>query len=144
MQFYELSPSSVVIHTFTVGCVDADIARAARAGLLLKVWPGVYVCTTTPHSRDELHRLRVVAVVRSCSEPFVIGYQSAALIHAMPLLTPDHAKVHLVNCRTGGGRQESKRHIHGVLLPDGERCVIGGLAVTTIARTAVDVARSGT
>lgn len=126
------------------GFVDADIARAARAGRLLKVWPGVYVLTATKRSRDELRRLRVVAAFRSCSEPPVIGYQSAGLIHSMPLLTPDHRKVHLINGRNGGGRLESKRHVHGVVLLDGETNEVGGLTVTSIARTAVDVARSGT
>ncbi len=128
----------------SVGFVDADIARAARAGHLLKVWPGVYARTTTTRTRDELRRLRVVAAVRGCSEPLVVGYQSAGLIHSMPLLTPDHTRVHLINGRSGGGRLESRRHVHGVVLADGECSEVGGLAVTSLARTAVDVARAGT
>ncbi|PYE20137.1 hypothetical protein DFR67_102275 [Williamsia limnetica] len=128
----------------SVGFVDADIARSVRAGRLLKVWPGVYVDTTVKRTPDELRRLRVVAAARSCSQPFVIGYQSAGLIHSIPLLKPDHTKVHLISGRIGGGRLESKRHIHGFVLSEGETCDVGGMAVTSVARTAVDVARSGT
>ncbi|WP_240498279.1 hypothetical protein [Williamsia sp. 1135] len=99
---------------------------------------------TKSRTRDELLRLRVVAAARSCSEPFVLGYQSAALMHSIPLLKPDHTRVHLISGRIGGGRVESKRHVHGAVVSEGEISEVSGLAVTSIARTAVDVARSGT
>jgi hypothetical protein len=127
-----------------VGHTDDDIKCAVRDGTLLKVWPGAYAVAARKRDSDALARLRVIAAVRSCDHPMVVSHTSAALMHGLPLLKPSNSKVHFINGRAGGGRAETRRHVHAGLAPPDDVTEIDNIAVTTIERTAADTARAGT
>jgi hypothetical protein len=126
------------------GHSDDDIKRAVRAETLLRIWPSAYVVAARRRGDDALARLRVIAAARSCDHPMVVSHTSAALMHGLPLLKPPHAKVHFTNGRTGGGRVETRRHVHAGSAQPGDVTEIDHIAVTTVERTAVDTARAGT
>ncbi|MCZ4551873.1 hypothetical protein [Gordonia rubripertincta] len=125
------------------GHTDDVIKRAIAAKRLLRIWPGVYAVASRGRNIDQLRRLRVIAAVRSCSEPMVASHQSAALMHHLPLLKPGYAKVHLNTGRDGGGRIEKRRHLHTGTLSADDVIRSGRILVTSIGRTAVDCARAG-
>jgi predicted transcriptional regulator of viral defense system len=127
-----------------LGYSDDDIKRAVRGGMLSRIWHGAYVRTSRDLSDDALARLRVIAAARSCNHPLVVSHTSAALLHDLPLLKPSHARVHLLNGRIGGGRIESRRHLHAGKAAPGEVIEVDGIALTSLERTAVDTALAGT
>ncbi|WP_028463280.1 hypothetical protein [Nocardia sp. 348MFTsu5.1] len=126
------------------GHSDEELRRAVRAGHLHRIWPGAYVLTAHRHPRDDLAHLRLTAAARSCDGIMPVSHVSAALLHNLPLLKPSHEKVHFTNGRASGGRIESRRHIHAGLLLPRDVTAVNGIAVTTIERTAVDTAQTGT
>lgn len=122
---------------------DDELRRAVGSGILLRIWPGVYALASRDRDLDALRRLRVIAAVRSCDRPLVVSHASAALLHDLPLLKPSYRRVHLTTGRAEGGRVETWRHVHTGTLTGGDVGVVGRLRVTTLERTAVDCARTG-
>ncbi|MCF8610451.1 hypothetical protein L5G28_09815 [Gordonia sp. HY285] len=88
-----------------------------------------------------MYRLKVVAAAQDSDTPLSI--ESAAAIHGLDLLHPDRRTVHFATSKSGGGRRMATRHIHSGL-PHDAIVEVDGVAVSTIARTAVDVAAGGT
>ncbi|WP_306302182.1 hypothetical protein [Gordonia araii] len=68
---------------------------------------------------------------------------SAAALHGIPLLQPQRSRVHLTSGKTSGGKTTKLRHLHAAPLDPGDVTVVDGVAVTSVGRTAVDVACSG-
>ncbi|MFM9377161.1 hypothetical protein [Gordonia sp. VNK21] len=128
------------------GFSDAMLGSQVRHGRLIRLASGVLVPSwpemRTPEGADELYRLRSIASVtqRRSTGTAVLSHQSAAAIHGLRLLKPDHALVHATNGRDRNGVIRSGRHLHTGELPDDELAVIDGITVTGLARTAVDVA----
>lgn len=125
------------------GYTDSDIKRAIGFGRLHRIWPGVYASASPDRGLDDLRRLRVIAAVRACDQPMVVSHSSAGLLHGLPLLQPSYRRVHLSTGRAEGGRVEKWRHLHTGALAGDDVARVGGLSVTTLERTAVDCARSG-
>ncbi|WOC13978.1 hypothetical protein [Gordonia sp. MP11Mi] len=127
-----------------VGFTDTDLKLALRRGELTLVDRGVCVRTARlpQHDRrDALYRLKVVAAARESDIP--LSHESAAAVHGLDLLHPDRRTVHFATSRSGGGRRMATRHIHSGL-PDDAVVEVDGIAVSAVARTAVDVAAAGT
>ena len=64
-------------------------------------------------------------------------------MHGLRLLRPDRTRVHLTSGLGSGGARSADRHLHPSLLGPGDTSVVEGVAVTSLARTAVDVATTG-
>ncbi|WP_313317518.1 hypothetical protein [Gordonia sputi] len=93
-----------------------------------------------------LHRLTSIAVVTSelsADTPHVLSHVSAATMLGLRMLKPNLSHVHMTTGRASGGSVRSLRHLHGVPLSDDEITEVDGIRVTSIERTAVDVASSG-
>ncbi len=109
------------------------------AGTLVRVTPGWY--WTGPASRlgpEERYRLRVVATARHPAFGGVISHDSAAAVHGLGLLNPDRRRVH--STAPHRGTRGAGRIVHP---GSAEPVIVDGVPVTTMARTAVDVARRG-
>jgi hypothetical protein len=91
---------------------------------------------------EERHRLLVASTVAVGDGKSVVSFGSAAVLHGLPVWYPAIQKVHLTRIRSDGGRIRSLVHRHVAELDSGEDCVIDGLAVTSLARTFVDYART--
>lgn len=125
------------------GLGGEDLRRAFRAGSLVRVRHGAYVPAETWASADaaEQHRLRVHAAARRLSAP-VFGHESAAAVWRLPLLGDWPPNVHVVvpvSCGTPTTRGVRRHRVAD--LPESRQ--VDGLDVTTVARTVVDLARTG-
>lgn len=125
------------------GYTDNDIKRSIGLGRLHRIWPGVYAVASPNRGLDDLRRLRVIAAARACDHTLVVSHSSAGLLHGLSLLKPSYRRVHLSTGRAEGGRVEKWRHLHTGILAAGEVGLVDGMSVTTLERTAVDCARSG-
>ncbi|MGO3327113.1 hypothetical protein [Gordonia sp. (in: high G+C Gram-positive bacteria)] len=125
------------------GISERQIASALRAGELRAVARGRYILASDLAGRDDaadvFYRAQCVAAATGPGRP-VLSHDSAAAIHRIPLLYPDHEHVHVVTGRDAGGSRRSRRIIHAGLLRAGDVVEVDGVQVTSVARTAVDVA----
>ncbi|MDL9937937.1 hypothetical protein QSJ18_14380 [Gordonia sp. ABSL1-1] len=122
---------------------DKQLQRLVKAEKLARLWPGAFADFADLESLDavELHRSTVVAAARRASAGRVISHTSAAVVHRLPMLSPDLSRVHVTMPIESRRTKRVARHF-GVLRPDEVTC-IDGLWVTDLARTAGDVARLG-
>ncbi len=123
-----------------IGVTDAEVKRALRSGEIIALDRGFYLPAAqlpTYDIDDAVYRYKVVAAASRQSMP--LTHESAAAVHGLATLKPDRSVVHFGTNRSSGGRRMHSRNIHtGV--PDDVLVVVSGIAVTSIARTAVDVA----
>lgn len=123
------------------GFTDDEIRRELRDGRLCRVQRGVYVAPAL-RSPEAVHRLAAVASAEISSDRSVLSHQSAATVHGLSLLKPDLQRIHTTNGRLTGGWRTSIRQDHVGSLADGEVTALDGVRVTSLERTAVDVART--
>ena len=118
------------------GASPGDVATAVRSGRWTVLARGVY--SLAPASADAWH-LRVAAAQRRARGTVAVG-RTAALLHGLPVLGPAPARPQLVRPRGPGVRRSD---VPVVRLPDEHVAILEGVRVTTLARTAVDLARGG-
>jgi hypothetical protein len=123
---------------------DLQRLRTRAPRVLMSLRRGAYVWresyeSATPEAR---HRLQISALALRVEGPAVVSHHSAAVVLGLPLLDPDLDVVHLTRCPPSQPRTEAGVRHHVAELP--EEMVVPqdvGLPVTSLARTAVDVAR---
>ncbi|ASR05236.1 hypothetical protein GCWB2_22325 [Gordonia rubripertincta] len=131
------------------GFSDEQLASAVERGDLVRVHPGVWVTSSgRPHGPDaaeSLHRLRALAVATSGpARAHPLSHVSAAAVHGLSMLHPDLNVVHVTTGRPYGGSIRRQRHLHAAPLEPEEITEVDGVRVTSVERTAVDVACMGT
>ncbi|WP_187776132.1 type IV toxin-antitoxin system AbiEi family antitoxin domain-containing protein [Antrihabitans cavernicola] len=126
------------------GLSDAQIHRGVRSGDLTRVSRGALAQSErwAELAAVERYRATVLAAVGRCTTGAVVSHVSAAVLHSLPLLRPDFDAVHFSEDGRGGGHR-AHRILHRVSLAPADVSVLDGVAVTTPARTAVDVACLG-
>ncbi|HSP75050.1 MAG TPA: type IV toxin-antitoxin system AbiEi family antitoxin domain-containing protein [Cryobacterium sp.] len=112
-----------------------------RRGELVRTRRGIYVPgevwrTANPDLR---YRLFVLSTVAVAGRPLVLSHYSAAVLHGLPLIGAWPRAVHVIDPHASGGSTARFTTSHrGVPAP--EPVLRGGVAVTSLARTLVDVA----
>lgn len=86
------------------------------------------------------HRLLVEGVVPGLSVEAIVSHQSAAVMYGAPIWSSELERVCVTRNRRGGGRIRTDVKVH--CAPVDAVAEIDGLAVTTPARTIVDLART--
>lgn len=135
----------MLLHTYSelvaTGMTQTEIEAKVRTGSLVRVRRGVYA---QPQELDpeEAHRRLIHAVVPSVHPDNVLSHESAAVLHGLPVPRRGLAKVSMI--RRTGGHAHSSTHlvVRDTTLADNEVTSVGGMKVTTVARTAMDLARS--
>ncbi|GAB10708.1 hypothetical protein GOARA_061_01480 [Gordonia araii NBRC 100433] len=127
---------------------DDELSAAVRSGRLLRLTPGVYVEGSDdfdgPRGAEQLFRLRSIAVATSSTpQRYPLSHTSAAVVHGLPLLHPSLRHVHVTTGEKRGGGIRSGRHLHPAALGSGDVVEIDGVRVTSLERTAADVATMG-
>jgi very-short-patch-repair endonuclease len=127
------------------GLSPGEIDHLVDRGVCVRVRRGAYASSeqwTTMHA-EQRHTVTSNAVTRSLGEPAVLGHVSAALVHGMPVWGVDLSAVHVVRGTRGhGSRREAGVVHHAAQLPAEHVTEVGGLLLTTAARTLVDLART--
>ena len=138
------------------GYSDNQLVDAVARGELSRLARGVFLPVaslrhlddpTAPDSAavraQEKYRLTCIAsATTSTNSGAPLSHQSAAAVHGIVLLKPDRSRVHVATKRGGGGSIRSSRHLHPGPLTDDDIVEVNGIAATSLARTAVDIARS--
>ncbi len=121
---------------------DLRLRRLAARGHLHRFYRGQYVVAArwrefTPDQKYEL-LVRGAALARRGSLP--LSHQSAAVLWGLPILGPWPREVHFLTERAAGGRSDPGIRKHGVGLDPADLTERDGVLLTTVARTAVDLA----
>ncbi|HEY5784388.1 MAG TPA: hypothetical protein VIT65_06405 [Microlunatus sp.] len=125
------------------GYDPAELARLRRSGTIRSVRRGAYVMDSTPiGDQDSAHWEQIKATVGLLSTPAVVSHMSAALLHGLPLWNAELGRVHLIRDRANGGHVDDLVHLHVMPLALGDVTEIDGIAVTSLARTVCDLART--
>ena len=124
------------------GYTDDEVRRFGRR--LVSVRPGAYVAPDderlgAPESR---HLLAVRAAVSQVATGSVVSHVSAAVLHGIAVWDVPLDRVHVTRPGNSGGRRSRHLQLHVAPLPPEEIVVVDGIAVTSIARTVADLART--
>jgi hypothetical protein len=123
------------------GVAHSELARLQRTGRLRRVRRGAYAAGPAGTIEEE-HRRLILGTIPQLAADACVSHQSAALLHGLPVLRDDMERVHVTRSSRSGGRRSSLVHVHPAPLGQAEVVRIGGLAVTSLARTVVDCART--
>ncbi|GGF34355.1 type IV toxin-antitoxin system AbiEi family antitoxin domain-containing protein [Williamsia phyllosphaerae] len=118
------------------GVTDRHLMSRVRSGELIRLRPGVYAAGVerTPES---MHRLEILATEHHL---LTVSHRSAAVLHGLRMLKPDLSRIDVSSGSRSGGRIHPTRHIHSGLLDADDVVIVDGVAVTSLERTAADVA----
>jgi hypothetical protein len=127
------------------GLSPSRIRRLVQRGVLSPVGRGTYVrgALAAKLGPRGQHVLRVAGVLATADPGAVGSHQSAAIIHGLDLLSRRPSGV-TVTHRPGTGRTGGRPgvRVHLAALPAGHVTMRSGVAVTSVARTVVDLART--
>ena len=123
------------------GVTDAELRALRRRGALTTVRPGAYATAGGDDDPAAWHALAVRAAVDKVAPGAVVSHASAAVLHGLALWDCPLDRVHVTRSRSSGGRRTRLLHVHAALLCPDEVVEVGGIPVTSVARTVVDLAR---
>jgi hypothetical protein len=126
------------------GVTDDELRRMRRRGELATIRPGVYLDPADPRlgRPERRHLLQVAAAVPRIAPDAVISHQSAAVLYGLPVWNLELARVHVTRPRRTGALHSGRLVVHASPLEADEVGMVDGVAVTSVARTLVDVARA--
>ena len=122
------------------GYSDDDIRRLLRSGVLTPVRRGAYT-DGSPDDRDAGHALLLQAALAELGPGAVASHVSAVVVHGLPTWGLPLERAHVTFDRRTGGRLDARLHVHTAPLHPDDIVVVDGQAVTSWARTVVDIAR---
>lgn len=123
------------------GLGPRDIDRLLARGELTRVRRSIYAEPAELDDRDAHARL-VRATMPLTHPETVASHMSAAVLHGLPVQFEDLTHVHATREGPGHGRKGSVLWLRNARLPEAERTSVGDVAVTTLERTAFDLARN--
>ncbi|HEY5848210.1 MAG TPA: type IV toxin-antitoxin system AbiEi family antitoxin domain-containing protein [Microlunatus sp.] len=134
------------------GFTTTEVARLERNGDLVRLRRGAYVRDEAqqelPDGDDEhvrlatRHRQLIEATLGQLHPRAVISHGSAAVLHGLPVFTGAVQSVHVTRDRHGGGARRSVVQVHGSRLRGDDVVLLDGIALTSLARTVGDLART--
>ncbi|WP_439032068.1 hypothetical protein [Gordonia terrae] len=122
---------------------DKQLQRRVDAEQLTRLWPGAMADRELVAELDRVahHRLTVLAAAGAGGPGRIFSHVSAAAMHRLPMLNADVTRVHVTSPKVGKRTARMIRH-QAVVAPE-DIVVIDGVCVTSIERTACDLARLG-
>lgn len=126
------------------GWTDRELRRRRNRGELRSVCRGAYLLDGDERLDDRArhHALRVTAPSPLLSPDVVVSHVSAAVLHGLAVWGLPLGRVHHTRDRRAGSRRTPTRHRHAAPLRPQDVVGVGGVAVTSVARTLDDLARS--
>ncbi|WP_448625383.1 type IV toxin-antitoxin system AbiEi family antitoxin domain-containing protein [Geodermatophilus sp. URMC 64] len=124
------------------GMTDGELARLVRRRELTRLQRGTYLRDAALLAGEARHVAVVRATVAGLRVPGVVSHVSAAVLHGLPLWNVPLGRVHVTRRPPAHGSGSRRVHLHVARLPDDEVTVVDGVALTDLARTSVDVART--
>jgi hypothetical protein len=128
---------------YAAGHTEKQIQRLRRRHLV-SLRRGIYALKSVYESASaaQQHEMRVAALALALTAPAVLSHQNAAAELGMELLDADYSELHVTRPAGVGSRSEAgvEHHIAELREEDVVRRS-GALDLTSLARTAIDVAR---
>lgn len=121
------------------GFTDDQYRTARRRGEIVAVVRGVCV-ESADRTPEQLHRLQALAIAEMRSADIVLSHQSAAVMHGLEMLKPNLKRVHSTTTEANRGYRTASQHRHVGPVPHEQIVVVDGHRVTSLERTAVDIA----
>ncbi|QNE47895.1 hypothetical protein F1C58_13980 [Glaciihabitans sp. INWT7] len=120
------------------------LRRDAERGILVKLRRGAFVTRTVWDAADtrERHLLRARAALAAVQRPAALAGVSAAAVWGMPIDEAWPTEVTILDEWRGGGRSEPGVRKTASGFRTASIQVVDGIPVTSIERTAIDVART--
>jgi hypothetical protein len=117
--------------------------RAARAGKFITLARGVHIPSQVWDGLDVDARFRgrIHAAALASGHGVLFSHLSAAAMWRLPMVGSWPLKPEILTEPSGGGKKRAALRVHTTGVPDAT-AVIDGLAVTRLARTVADVART--
>jgi hypothetical protein len=123
------------------GYTHSELAAQLRAGSLTRVRRGAY--DHEPEDEIGLRHLQLVeATLRLTAPSAVVSHVSAAVVHGLPVISGSVGRVQVTRADVSGGRNRGAVHLYAAPLSPEEVVMVGGLRVTSLARTVVDLGRT--
>lgn len=117
-----------------------QLRRLTRAGELQRLRRGAYADPQSLHAEAEHLRL-IAATLPQLKEGTILSHASAAVVHGIPVPTSLLDRVWVTGASKGGGHARPSLHeLKAPLLP-GDVIELGGIRVTNLGRTVVDLGR---
>lgn len=118
-----------------------EVVRLRHRGDLHQIRRGAYaVPGESSLDREALHRRLIHATVPQLVDGAVVSHHSAAVLHGLPVWLTQDVRVHVT--RLGEGNRRVLLHVNPAPLADDEIVLVDGIAVTSVARTVLDLART--
>ena len=124
----------------TGGWSDGELATRLRRGDLVRLRPGAYLVDPSSPDAAARHRHLVTATLASLRRPAVVSHQSAAVLWGLPLWGAPLGRVHVSRRPPASSEVGRFLRCHVLRLPDDDVTSLDGVAVTTPARTLLDLA----
>jgi hypothetical protein len=124
------------------GIDDAALRRSVRARVLTKLRQGAYTFTDLWQAATEVERHAALAgaVVLANHEQVVISHTSAVALHGFETWRLPLDRVHVTRLDDGAGRTTRDAAHHVAAINPGDVDRVGGVALTTPARAALECA----
>ncbi len=124
-----------------LGIESHGLHSMVASGRLVRIRQGIYVGAEAWQAADrhERYRLFVRATAASGRRPATVSHLSAAAMHGLPIIGPWPTAVHVIDPDASGGSHGRSviRHRH---VQHTDAVEMGGITVTPLLRTLVDVA----
>ena len=126
-----------------LGYSDRGLTRAVKAKVIHRVRHGSYVFADQWQRLDEKgrHLVRAMAVLRTANSAVALSHVTALLMMGVPVWDLPLDDVHLTRVDGRAGRRQAGVAQHRGLVLPGDICDCGGVAITSPARTAIDITR---
>lgn len=125
-----------------LGATDRQIRGWRRKNAMTRVWRGSYHLGAKLPPWEEL-RISALAAAQRSGESVVLSHAAAAAVLGMKVLNSDWQTVDFTSDGVRGGTKRGRRRLHVRRLDAEDVVVVDGVTITTIARTALDLALAG-
>jgi hypothetical protein len=122
------------------GLTSPEVQRLVARGDLVRVRRGAYIEDRITDPRA-VHRIQAIAAAHDLASGAVLSHVSAAVVHGLPIWALDLDRVTVTRSRRSGGRVDPRLHTYTATITPPEVDSVEGVAVTSVARTVVDLAR---
>jgi hypothetical protein len=125
------------------GYTTDELQQARVDGVLASVRRGVYALAATYHGLPPLerHLVDTQAALMRLTAAATLSHETAAVWTGVELLRPDLGTVHVTRPELPASHLSAGIHHHPGALPKDQMLTLGGVRVTSPARSAVDIAR---
>lgn len=124
----------------STGQTHKDRARLSRSGELVRVRHGAFAESHADGAVGR-HRQLIAGTAPILGPDTVLSHSSASVLHGLPVWEPMLGQVTVTRRSRAHGSKGRHLHAHRAPLAPEEIVLLGGLPVTSLERTAIDLAR---